>query len=974
LGGTITLPADLTHLKQIAVVAVNGSTSVPIVTFTTKQITGTSLPYSSTTYPQPAASQVWTVTFTCSDENGTPTLNPFSTTVTVNPAVISSVTAGEAPGARVSDDVGSTTTTINVTPVIANAQLPINVTVWLSLDGGTTWWWQGWWKETTVGQVIAINGQYVPVNGNETWEVACAPGTIDSPGTYEAIPTASLPSTAIFSAPFTVVTLGAPLTTDCTNASFLDYPGTNSTVNFLYTGGVWVWMWYAFDITLPTIAYDPTFWYCGFEVQKVDVNGNPAPDYEGQTGRQFTDSGEFTGGLSGQGLTITVASDAGTWWAYPPVNNIDGTPNIYRTFRFRAFAYSRATNPATGKPGLPTLQQCWPGGADHFDITISTQPAALDLSQVNPNTMSSSFVISDNGQFSVAEDGITSGMIASVNVTSLVGTIQASQIGTITAGQITGQINASQISTVNATSISGLVTATQIANVNAVSIIGQITASQISTITASQITGQISASQISAVNATSITGQIAASQISTVNATSIQGTILASQISTVSASSIQGYILASQIASVNAANISGSITATQISSVNATSISGVIVTGQLASGILNSLSLFSNQLLPMQTVTALPGLPNAAYPVGCTVSLTTGTSSVLYTNVNNSWNNQTAASSVTGQLTASQIGSVNTSSFVGLIAAGQIGGVYANTINGSIQTSQLAGGITANYISSVYATAISGSITSGQISSVSATSITGSITSSQIGSINATTITVNQIGPGQISGVYAGSILAGTITATISLNSPTINGGSLSISTSTGTVQINSSTLGVTVTATNSSASGFRTSFANYLSVIAPYFYSTTDGTYTCTVNPSYVGFQGPNINTTYGNTAAIIGYGSYASTLSYSALSVYNINCITYGTFVGTGVSCSSYGVNCYSLTAGYGGITVNGTLAINSSGAFVGNGVDCPYNGVAGSGFNVYQSGWYYGNTFTLYDYYGNPHQVRGGIITTS
>ena len=199
---------------------------------------------------------------------------------------------------------------------------------------------------------------------------AAAPGPID--GHFDPIPDADLPTTATKSATFPMVAVGSPLSTDCTNAQFLPYPSTSALINYSLVGaGTWVWMWYGFQITLPTVAYDPTFWYCGFTVQKVNASGTPSPDWEGVDedpryhGRQFTDTGQFTGGVTGQGDSLLITSDANTWWSYPPVNNLDGTPDTYRTYRFRAYAFSRLNSPITGKPGTPTLQQCLPGGADH---------------------------------------------------------------------------------------------------------------------------------------------------------------------------------------------------------------------------------------------------------------------------------------------------------------------------------------------------------------------------------------------------------------------------------------------------------------------------------------------------------------------------------------------------------------------------------------------------------------------------------
>lgn len=443
--------------------------------------------------------------------------------------------------------------------------------------------------------------------------------------------------------------------------------------------------------------------------------------------------------------------------------------------------------------------------------------------------------------------------------------------------------------------------ATSATTVPASGVTGSLTASQIGSVNATSILGPITAGQIGSVNASSITGTVTASQIASVNASSITGTITASQISSVNASSITGTVTASQIASVNATSISGSVTASQISSVNATSITGVIVSSQLANNIIDSISKFAAGLTPIQNVNGLPGLPNGAYPVGCTVYNTFD--GKLYRNASNAWNSSVAASDVTGTLGASQIGSVNTSSFVGLIVAAQISGVNASSITGTV--------------------------TASQISSVNASSITGTLSSTQIGSVNASTITIGLIGDSQIGSLSASKLTAGTITASISINSPTITGGTisgsaLSIATSYGTVSISSSVQGVWV------ASG------GFVGNLTPAGLSIANGPY----------FS----NLLY-NSLTVGGSTGAPSILSTSGLTVANVSCVdSSGRFTGAGVYCPSYNVNCYTLTVGAGGISAGGygggtnDITIKDSvGGF------CTLNGFAGR--LSFKYGLYYG-----------------------
>lgn len=379
---------------------------------------------------------------------------------------------------------------------------------------------------------------------------------------------------------------------------------------------------------------------------------------------------------------------------------------------------------------------------------------------------------------------ITAGQIASITAGQITGSITASQITSITAGQITGSITASQIGSVNATAITGSITSSQITSLTAGQITGQITASQIATITASQITGAIVASQISSVNASAITGSITSSQIGSVAASTITGSITASQITSIAATQITGSITASQIASVNASTITGAITSSQISSVaattitgsivssqigsvNASVINGVIISSQLADQIINNLSLFATDLRPIKQVNTLPTLPDTAYPVGATVYLTTDQK--LYRNAAGTWSASAAASDITGTLTASQIGSVNSSAITGLILAAQISSIAATQITGSIQSSQIGsvaastitGSITASQITSLATTQLTGTLTASQIASVNASAITGTITASQIDSVNASSIT------GTITSSQIASVAASTITGQV---------------------------------------------------------------------------------------------------------------------------------------------------------------------------------------------------------------
>jgi len=341
-------------------------------------------------------------------------------------------------------------------------------------------------------------------------------------------------------------------------------------------------------------------------------------------------------------------------------------------------------------------------------------------------------------------------------------------------------------------------------------ITGSIVADQIGSVAADTITGTITAEQITSIDATQITGSIVSTQIGSVAATTITGSITADQITSIAATQITGSITSEQIGSVAATTITGAIVADQIGSINATVINGVIVTDQLADGIISALALFATDLRPISSVGTLPELPDANYPIGAVVYLTTDAK--LYRNVANVWDASAAASDITGTLTASQIGSINSDQITGLILAGQISSIAATQITGAISADQigsitigqvtgqavdtlpelpdvaypigsyvvlstdgklyrnaanvwtvavaagdLTGSITASQIGSVNASAITGSITSDQITSLVATKITGSITAEQITSIASTQIT-GSITSDQITSLVVGKL------------------------------------------------------------------------------------------------------------------------------------------------------------------------------------------------------------------------
>jgi len=323
--------------------------------------------------------------------------------------------------------------------------------------------------------------------------------------------------------------------------------------------------------------------------------------------------------------------------------------------------------------------------------------------------------------------------------------------------------------------------------------------------------------------------------------------------------------------------------------------------------------------------------------------------------------------------------------------------------------------ITANDISSVNASSITGQITAGQIDSITAGQITGLIQANQINTITfgqVTSVVINDshigtihvsnlVFSGESVNIDAGITYSGTGTFTIS------SAGGLSItaagglSVTGGDVTISASRklsmAGATIELDGGSITG-AVSFPNYIDVssyvrvssggLGFYIGSTKVIDNAAKLWPSAIDagsgsitggiitgdqFQGTNFSIdSSGNLTA-------NSLTSYSAVTGYT------GIYVGSGGAYQAIdssakfigqgGVDTSGVVDGASGFKVNGTEVINSSKQFVGGGVACPSSGIGGSGFNIYQSGWYYGvtgpTTFTTND--GKTVTVRGGIITS-
>ncbi|HOQ88337.1 MAG TPA: hypothetical protein PLQ89_21750, partial [Phycisphaerae bacterium] len=298
---------------------------------------------------------------------GEPNASP-SATIEINQATgiaapprVASVTLAEKPASRrlVQNDDGAWVTlfTLQVTVELKSDPLP-NQWVAIELSRDDKEHWDGWTHDreiTSKTQTFDID-LYVPAAGNTFWARAWSripgyPGSaaeaIESEsGVY--IPPHGLPSP--YSVKDATVVVRERQTVD----------------------GLWLWGGEV-SFRTPTPEEEPNFFHATVWIQWVDENGDPDPNYLGEW-RQVAEPGKH----------VTLAADVD--WLYPA----PGTR--YRIPRYSITVHNRA--------GDKVKQFCWPGGADHFDVSLPAKDVApaADLIQ-NARVSHVTYTKQDNGQY-----------------------------------------------------------------------------------------------------------------------------------------------------------------------------------------------------------------------------------------------------------------------------------------------------------------------------------------------------------------------------------------------------------------------------------------------------------------------------------------------------------------------------------------------------------------------------------------------
>ncbi len=447
LDGYITLPTTdplYKYLTRIEVYAVDSDGNQTFVSAfdSSDWLAATSLYYRGDVGLQPDSGTVtYSEQFVCYNADGVPTPNPYTLTgivASTTPAPIT-FSVAEIADSQWDDLGGGLHMVVGIT--FLPAQWPQNYTFWLDFADGAGWRNMGAYDikpqvippshsspghtlpvlirigdpsstlsppparqpsptitRTSTGDVEGPYGVvWVPTDPTLiNWKCAAAPGVI----------TGNTPPDGFLEQDFTVTAALPTLPSDIWDAQFLYDPANpNSQVTYtLQEPGLWTWHFYCLQYTQPTLSQDSNYWFSFPTVQKgyQDSGGvwHPAPDREGvdeapemYMGRKFTDSGAVTGTNGPTGTVVRIPGTSWPDWTYPPLYNLDGSVNPYRTFRFWIWSVSRLGTNASGGDGTITLDNAFQN-VNHYDLTpLAPTNATLNLGASNPNSVGNGLMV-----------------------------------------------------------------------------------------------------------------------------------------------------------------------------------------------------------------------------------------------------------------------------------------------------------------------------------------------------------------------------------------------------------------------------------------------------------------------------------------------------------------------------------------------------------------------------------------------------
>jgi len=404
--------------------------------------------YTATTSPYTAiidcwlptnGTQTWGVAAMSGPNNASnPAYTPGATvgsTFQIVPITLASVTAQDNPTLRWQGTDSALHTVVSFMPVQTASFLSVILTAWIDYQDGNGKIWQGWLPMSQAGQTLYIGAQssangapsvdavHLPTTGSiypstvagTHWTLTVAVGEINAG--------VGVPASAVTSALFEADILPC-LVGDITDATLVA-DGSGNTIEYIKDSlGNWEWTYNQITWTNPTLAQDPNFWFAFVTWQKGYLNGStwvPAPDAEGAN--SFLDgvltaqgtllAGATTGPYAIPGAVIELSGGFPPAWSFPPVKNLDGTTNLYVSFRLLVYCVSRLGTNSQGGIGAITLQTGAFGGAGYLILTPVQQAAALDLSQSNPNTLGPALIRTATG---IDVGSITNAYLAAASV------------------------------------------------------------------------------------------------------------------------------------------------------------------------------------------------------------------------------------------------------------------------------------------------------------------------------------------------------------------------------------------------------------------------------------------------------------------------------------------------------------------------------------------------------------------------------
>lgn len=344
-----------------------------------------SLPAGTTTfrgpikYLQDGTFHTLVLRFLCENEDGVITPSPCSVSVDVDGSAVTAVTAPrEVPNTLSADPVTRlVSTTIGGTPVLANNQVPQNVSYWISQDDGATFVWIGWDKIESVGQEIQTR-RVTPVT-TQQWKLAMAAGAIPGDPTV-FIPASALPAGAVVSTSFTVTGLSVPSAT-LLGVLIVAAPDNTEDPKWPYNSitpdGTQFFSIPQVTVDTSGAVGDPNAFFLRVTAQDCDANHNPIGPEQPWDGAVVDGNAYSFGPLMGaygtQGGSYTRTTNV----AYVRLrcyicNRVDGTAASFQN------------------PNCATLQAGVGGGAGYVDVLVA-QGGALPLAgipatRINPAT------------------------------------------------------------------------------------------------------------------------------------------------------------------------------------------------------------------------------------------------------------------------------------------------------------------------------------------------------------------------------------------------------------------------------------------------------------------------------------------------------------------------------------------------------------------------------------------------------------